>query len=378
MNAGKDFILMQGNEAVVEGAIAAGVRFYAGYPITPATEILEGFSRRLPQVGGKSIQMEDEIGSLAAVIGASAGGVKAMTATSGPGMSLMVENTGLAIMLEIPCVIVDVQRIGPATGGISTSQGEMMCAKWATPGGNEIIALVPSSVKETFELTIKAVNLSERFRVPVILLSDAHLAHMREKIQVPDQGDIEIVSRAKPTVPPEEYLTFNADETGVPEMAPLGSDYRSELMGSGHDKSGRYGPSPKERAFLLSRLSQKILAHRDEISMMEKVLLDDAEVAVFAYGICARSAKAAMKIARAAKMKVGLLRPLTVWPFPTEVIRQLAEQVKAIIVVEENLGQLVLEVERAAQGKAKVLLVNQYDGELITPEKILAGIKEVY
>lgn len=378
MNAGKDFVLMQGNEAVVEGAIAAGVRFYAGYPITPATEILEGFSRRLPQVGGKSIQMEDEIGSLAAVIGASAGGVKAMTATSGPGMSLMVENIGLAIMLEIPCVIVDVQRMGPATGLIPTSQGDMMCAKWATPGGNEIIALVPSSVKETFELTIKAVNLSERFRVPVILLSDAHLAHMREKIQVPDQGDIEIVSRAKPTVPPEEYLTFNADETGVPEMAPLGSDYRSELMGSGHDKSGRYGPSPKERAFLLSRLSQKILAHRDEISMIEKVLLDDAEVAVFAYGICARSAKAAMKIARAAKMKVGLLRPLTVWPFPTEVIRQLAEQVKAIIVVEENLGQLVLEVERAAQGKAKVLLVNQYDGELITPEKILAGIKEVY
>ncbi len=378
MNAGKDFILMQGNEAVVEGAIAAGVRFYAGYPITPATEILEGFSRRLPQVGGKSIQMEDEIGSLAAVIGASAGGVKAMTATSGPGMSLMVENIGLAIMLEIPCVIVDVQRIGPATGGISTSQGEMMCAKWATPGGNEIIALVPSSVKETFELTIKAVNLSERFRVPVILLSDAHLAHMREKIQVPDQGDIEIVSRAKPTVPPEEYLTFNADETGVPEMAPVGSDYRSEFMGSMHDKSGKYGPPPKECTFLLNRLSKKILAHRDEISMMEKVLLDDAEVAVFAYGICARSAKAAVKIARAAKMKVGLLRPLTVWPFPTEVIRQLAEQVKAIIVVEENLGQLVLEVERAAQGKAKVLLVNQYDGQLITPEKILAGIKEVY
>ena len=378
MNTGTNFVLIQGNEAVVEGAIAAGVRFFAGYPITPATEILELFARRMPQVGGKSIQMEDEIASLAAVIGASAGGVKAMTASSGPGMSLMVENIGLAIVLEIPCVIVDVQRMGPATGLIHTSQGDMMFAKWATPGGNEIIALVPSSVRETFELTIKAVNLSERLRVPVIILSDAHLGHMREKISVPDQGDIEIVNRPGPTVPPEEYLTFNADETGVPEMALVGSKYRSEYTGSLHDKTGKYGPPPEERSFLISRLSQKILAHRDEILMIEKALLEDAQVAVFAYGVCARSAKTAAKKARAAKMKVGLLRPITVWPFPTDVVRQLAEQVKAIIVVEENLGQLVLEVERAAAGKAKVSLVNQYDGQLITPEKILAGIEEVY
>jgi len=315
MNTKANSILMQGNEAVVEGALAAGVRFFAGYPITPATEILEVFARRMPQVGGKSIQMEDEIASLAAVIGASAGGVKAMTATSGPGMSLMVENIGLAIMLEIPCVIVDVQRLGPATGLIHTSQGDVMCAKWATPGGNEIIALAPSSVQETFELTIKAVNLSERFRVPVILLSDAHLGHMREKVRVPDQADIEIVSRPEPTVPPEEYLTYNADEAGVPEMAPVGSEYRSEFMGSIHDKSGKYSPPPEGRTFLLNRLSKKILAHRDEISMIETVLTEDAEVAVFAYGICGRSAKAAVKLARAAKMKVGLVRPITVWPF---------------------------------------------------------------
>jgi len=378
MNTGTNVVLMQGNEAIVEGAIAAGVRFFAGYPITPATEILELFAQRMPQVGGKSIQMEDEIASLAAVIGASAGGVKAMTASSGPGMSLMVENIGLAITLEIPCVIVDVQRMGPATGLIHTSQGDMMFAKWSTPGGNEIIALVPSSVRETFELTIKAVNLSERFRVPVIILSDAHLGHMREKIRVPDQDDIEIVNRPGPTVPPEEYLTFGADEAGVPEMAPLGSKYRSEYTGSLHDKAGKYGPPPEERSFLISRLSQKILAHRDEILMIEKALLDDAQVAVLAYGVCARSAKTAVKLARAAKMKVGFLRPITVWPFPTDVVRQLAEQLKTIIVVEENLGQLVLEVERAAAGKAKVSLVNQYDGQLITPEKILAGIEEVY
>jgi 2-oxoglutarate ferredoxin oxidoreductase subunit alpha len=254
----------------------------------------------------------------------------------------------------------------------------MICAKWATPGGNEIIALVPSSVQETFELTIRAVNLSERFRVPVILLSDAHLGHMREKIRLPNQDNIEIVSRAKPTVSPEEYLAFNADETGVPEMAPVGSDYRSEFTGSMHDKSGKYGPPPEERTFLLNRLSQKILAHYDEILIIEKAFLDDAEVAVFAYGICTRSAKAAVKIARAAGMKVGLVRPITVWPFPTETIRRIAEQLRAIIVVEENLGQLVLEVERAAEGKAKIFMVNQYDGQLITPGKILAGIEEAY
>jgi len=371
-------VLMQGNEAVVEGAIAAGVRFFAGYPITPATEVLEAFALRLPQVGGKCVQMEDELASLAAVIGASAGGAKAMTASSGPGMSLMVENMGLAIMEEIPCVIVDVQRIGPSTGLIQTSQGDVMFAKWSTPGGNEIIALAPSSVQEIFELTIKAVNLSERFRVPVILLSDAHLGHMREKVRVPDQGDLEIVDRPKPTVPPEEYLSFNADETGVPEMAPLGSKYLSRLIGSMHDKAGRYGPPPEGRSFLISRLSRKVLAHLDEIMMLEEASLDDAEVAVFAYGICARAAKAAVKMARGAGMRVGLLRPITVWPFPTEDVRQLAERLRAIVVVEANLGQLVLEVERAAEGKAKVSLVNQYDGQLITPQKVLAGIEEVY
>ena len=296
---GRNVRLMQGNEAVVEGAIAAGVRFFAGYPITPSTEILEEISVRLPQVGGVFIQMEDEIGSLAAVLGASAGGVKAMTATSGPGFALMVENIGYAIVAEIPCVIVQVQRIGPGAGMIFPTQGDTMSVKWATPGGNEIITLAPASVKECFELTIRAVNLSERFRTPVILLSDAYLGHMREKVEVPSYDEIDRVDRLRPAVPPHEYLPYDADETGVPAMANLGSEYHFRIPAVLHDKAGKYGPSPEERHFLLRRLHNKILSHLDEIVMIEEYMLEDAEIAIFAYGICARAAKAAVRTARA-------------------------------------------------------------------------------
>ena len=369
--------LMQGNEAVVEGAIAVGVRFYAGYPITPASEIMEAFARRMPEVGGTFIQMEDEIGSLAAVIGASVGGVKSMTATSGPGFSLMVENIGHAIISEIPCVIVDVQRMGPSHGLIFLSQGDMMAIKWASPGGNEIIALAPSSVKECFELTVKAVNLSERFRVPVFLVSDAYLGHMREKVEVPDPDQIEIVERPRPTVSPDKYLCKDADATGVPAMADFGSPYRTKLIGSLHTKAGDYGPSLEERVFLVHRLRNKILAHLDEILMIEEMLTEDAEVAVFAYGITARSAKAAVMAARAEGIKAGLLRPITVWPFPTEAVSKLAERVKSILVVELNLGQLVREVERASATKAPITFLSQVDGLLITPQKILDRIKEL-
>jgi len=369
-------ILLQGNEAVVEGAIAAGIRFFAGYPITPASEILEGFALRMPQVGGAFIQMEDEISALSAVIGASIGGAKAITATSGPGMSLMSENIGLAIVEEIPCVIVDVQRVGPGSGMIFTSQGDAMYAKWGTPGGNEIIALAPSSVKECFDLTVKAVNLSERFRVPVTLLSDAHLGHMREVIDVVDYEQIEKVDRPKPTCPPEKYLTYDADESGVPAMADVGTAYRSRLTPYLHDKGGVYGPSPEERRFLIHRLHHKILDHLDEILMVEQTMVEDARIAVFAYGICARSAKAAVKAARAKGIKVGLFRPITLWPFPTEAVSKLAQQVDRIVVAEMNCGQLVLEVERASKGEARVSFVGQDDGILMTPEKILATIEE--
>jgi 2-oxoglutarate ferredoxin oxidoreductase subunit alpha len=376
IQAERNFRLMQGNEAVVEGAIAAGVRFFAGYPITPSTEILEEFAVRLLQVGGMFIQLEDELGSLAAVLGASLGGVKAMTATSGPGLALMTENIGLAIVAEIPCVIVDVQRMGPAIGMIFATQGDMMTAKWATPGGNEIIALTPSSVNETYELTIRAVNLSERFRVPVILLSDAYLGHLREKVKVVDYDHVERVGRTKPTVPPSQYLSFDADETGVPAMADIGSEYHLLITPYLHNKAGIYGPSVEERSFLLRRLHNKILAHLDEISMNEEVMLDDAHIAILAYGITARAAKVAVRAARAEGIKVGLFRPITVWPFPREAIAEIAKKVRTIIVVEMNFGQLVGEVERACRGNAEVHLFSQDNGLLITPDKILSAIKE--
>jgi len=368
-------VLLQGNEAVVEGAIAAGVRFFAGYPITPASEILERFASRMPQVGGAFIQMEDEISALSAVIGASVGGAKAMTATSGPGMSLMSENIGLAIIEEIPCVIVDVQRVGPGSGMIFASQGDVMYAKWGTPGGNEMIALAPWSVKECYNLTAKAVNLSERFRLPVILLSDAHLGHMREMMEL-DDSQIEKIDRSRPTCSPENYLTYDADENGVPAMADIGTAYRSRYTAYLHNKGGIYGPSPEERRFLIHRLHHKIVDHLDDILMVEQTTPQDTRIAVFAYGICARVAKAAIDEAKEEGIKVGLFRPIVVWPFPAEAVSNFANQVDKIIVAEMNCGQLVLEVERAVKAKAKVSFVGQDDGVLMSPEKILNAIKE--
>jgi 2-oxoglutarate/2-oxoacid ferredoxin oxidoreductase subunit alpha len=367
--------LLQGNEAVVEGAIAAGVRFFAGYPITPATEMLERFALRMPQVGGAFIQMEDEISALSAVVGAAVGGAKALTATSGPGMSLMSENLGLAIVEEIPCVIVDVQRLGPGSGMIFTSQGDVMYAKWGTPGGNEIIALAPWSVRECFSLTVRAVNLAERFRVPVFLLTDSHLGHMREMVDVGDDR-IETVDRQKPVCPPEKYLTYGASENGVPAMAELGTAYRSRFTSYLHDEGGVYGPSPEQRRLLLDRLHHKILDHLDEIVEVEQTMVEDARVVVFAYGICARVAKAAVQEARQQGIRAGLFRPITLWPFPTEAVRQLAKRVKKVIVAEMNYGQLLLEVERAVKGEAEVSFVGQDDGTLMSAGRIRAAITE--
>lgn len=376
MEKAKQIKLLQGSEAVVEGAIAAGVRFYAGYPITPATEILEEFSKKMPEAGGIFIQMEDEIGSLGAVLGASVGGVKAMTATSGLGVALMAEEIAHAVMMEIPCVIVDIQRMGPGLGLIYTSQGDVMFSKWGSPGGNEIIALSPSSVKEVFNLTIRAVNLSEKFRVPVFLLSDAYMSHMREKVEIPEDREIERIDRPKPSVPPEAYQTYDTHETGVPAWGDFGTAYRSRLVSSTHDKAGRYAPGIEGRRFLNKRLHDKILAHLDDILLNEEIMLDDAQVVVFAYGITARGAKTAIMQARSEGIKAGLFRPITLWPFPNKAVRKLAERAKKILCVEMNFGQLLGEVKCAVEGKIPVSFLGNDDvGQLITPEEILNEIR---
>lgn len=371
-------ILMQGNEACAKGALAAGVKFFAGYPITPSSEIAEILSEELPKVGGRFIQMEDEIASMAAIIGASLTGSKAMTATSGPGLSLKSENLGYASMAEVPCVIVDVQRVGPSTGGpTAPSQGDIMQARWGTHGDHPIIALAPNSVKETYEATIKAFNLSEQFRTPVILLLDEVIGHMREKVVLPDQESIKIINRKKPTLPPEEYFPYEPDEDGVPKMASYGEGYRFHVTGLAHDKTGFPNLNPGNIDYVIRRLHEKIEKNIDDILMVEEYFMDDAEVAVFAYGSPSRSSLSAVRKAREEGIKVGLIRPITIWPFPVEIVRKAAQKVSKIIVPEMNLGQLLGEVERYAKSDAEVIGLNRVDGELITPQEVVDKIKEV-
>ncbi|NQU16319.1 MAG: 2-oxoacid:acceptor oxidoreductase subunit alpha [Desulfobacteraceae bacterium] len=366
-----------GNEACVEGAIAAGVRFFACYPITPASEIAELMAVRLPQVGGCFIQMEDEIGSVTAVTGASLGGMKAMTASSGPGICLMQEGIGGAAIMEVPIVIINVQRGGPGIGNIQPSQGDVMQARWGAHGGLQMIALAPSSVKECFDLTVSAVNLAERFRVPVMVLSDASIGHMREKLLVPDS--VVCVERKRPTVPPEEFLTYDTDKPdGVPPMADLGTAYRSHYTSFMHYKNGLAAWTDLETtAALVKRLSNKILQHQDETIMLERFKLEDAEVAVVAYGSTSRPAKAAVSMAREKGIKAGLLKLLTIWPFPREEIRRISERANVVLIPELNMGQLVGEVERSVLGSCNVIALNRVDGALITPEQIFARLEEV-
>lgn len=371
--------LMQGNEACVEGAIAAGMRFFAGYPITPSTEIAEGSSERLPQVGGKFVQMEDEIASMAAVIGASLTGLKSMTASSGPGISLKQENIGYAAMAEIPCVIVNVQRGGPSTGlPTSPSQGDIMQARWGTHGDHPIIALYPSSVPEIYSVTVKAFNLAEKYRTPVILLLDEVIAHMREKVELPDMNKLEIIDRKKSSTKPGEYLPFKADqEGGVPEMAAFGEGYRFHVTGLVHDETGFPSNSSEVAGRLMDRLMKKIQNNLEDIIMYEEQNTEDAEILILAYGSTARSARSAVDMAREEGIKVGLFRPITIWPFPEERVRELAKKVKNIIVPEMNLGQYILETERIVGDKCMVEGINKADGEIITPEHILDRIKGV-
>jgi len=370
--------LMQGNEACVEGALAAGMKFYAGYPITPSTEIAEISSLRLPRVGGKFIQMEDEIAGMAAIIGASLAGLKSMTATSGPGFSLKQENIGYAAITEVPCVIVNVQRGGPSTGlPTSPSQGDVMQAKWGTHGDHPMIALTPYSVRETFDLTIKAFNYAEKYRTPVILLLDEVIGHLRERIEIPNKKEIEVFDRVKPNCDPEDYKPYRVEENDlVPKMASFGEGYRYHVTGLVHDETGFPSNDSKIAEELVNRLVNKVEDNMEDIANYEEYMLDDADIAIVAYGSTARSAKSAVNEARENGLKVGLFRPITIWPFLTKQIKELTKKVKKILVVEMNLGQYLIEVERVAYKGATVYRYNKINGQLISPDEIMKKIKE--
>ncbi len=368
--------LMQGNEACAEGAIVAGCRFFAGYPITPATEIAELMARRLPQVGGKFIQMEDEIASIAAVIGASVGGAKAMTATSGPGFSLMQENIGYAAMAEIPCVVIDVQRVGPSTGlPTHPAQGDVMQARWGTHGDHPIIVLCPSSVRETFDLTVRAFNLAEKYRTPVIVLMDAMIGHMRERVELPTRAELEVWERAPTEVPPEWYKAYENEAGDVPPLASFGEGYRYHITGLFHDEHGYPTQRLDEINAWIKRVFAKIEHGLSEIVDYESdPYLDMAEVVVIAYGATVRSAQRAVRLARSRGTRVSLLKLRTLWPFPEEVVESAAERLHCVIVPEMNLGQLALEIERVI-GRRKVVRINRADGQMIDPQEILEAIE---
>jgi 2-oxoglutarate ferredoxin oxidoreductase subunit alpha len=369
---------MQGNLACVEGAIYAGMRFYAGYPITPSTEVAEGCARRLPQIGGRFIQMEDEIGSIAAVVGASVSGLKAMTATSGPGYSLMVENIGYAYMTETPCVIINVQRGGPSTGlPTKISQSDTMQARWGPHGDYTAIAVAPATVGEIVTETVRAFNLAERFRTPVTVLLDEVLGHMREIITMPEPGELEIVNRIKPTASPENFQAFEFTENLVSPMPAYGEGYRYVVTGLTHDRWGFTTNDPKEIAPKLDKLRNKIENYKEEIFKVRAEMMDDAEVAIISYGTVSRAALQAADIAHKAGFKVGALQLSTIWPFPEQPIRDLCGQCKTVVVAELNMGQIVHEIRRILPADIKVVPLNRYDGEILTPMQLLEKLEEV-
>jgi 2-oxoglutarate ferredoxin oxidoreductase subunit alpha len=372
---GEHFI--SGDVACAEGAIAAGCRFFAGYPITPATEIAERMAERLPKVGGVFVQMEDEIASMAAILGASWAGVKSMTATSGPGFSLMMENLGLGIMLETPCVVVNVQRAGPSTGlPTLVGQGDMMQARWGSHGVYEIIALSAASPQELFDVTITAFNLSEKYRTPVLIMTDEAVGHMTERVVIPPPEEIRLVSRRRPNVPPDRYWPFAVDEDLVPPMAIAGEGYRFHVTGLTHDERGYPMTVAAAQVRYVQRLIDKIRRNVDDIVIVEEEGTEDAEVIVVSYGISARVSLLPIRQARAEGLKVGLLKLVTVWPFPEKRVRELAGQVRALVVPEINAGQIALEVERCAAGRAATILVPHLGGDIIHPDAILEAIRE--
>jgi 2-oxoglutarate/2-oxoacid ferredoxin oxidoreductase subunit alpha len=371
-------LLLQGNEAIVEGALAAGCTFFAGYPITPATEISEVMSFRLPAVGGSFIQMEDEIASMGAVIGASLAGAKSMTATSGPGFSLMQENLGFACIAEVPCVIVNVMRGGPSTGlPTSPSQGDVMQARWGTHGDHPIIVLAVSTTRDCFDLTVKAFNLSEKYRTPVIILADEVVAHTRELIRLPHREEIEVVDRIRPNMPPEWYIPYENNSRGVPPMGIFGDGYRYHVTGLVHDVRGFPTQRQDEIVPFLNRLFRKINQHFYDIQMVDEESMEDADVAVIAYGSVARSARRAVREARQRGIRAGLLQLITLWPFPRQILTPHLRRVRAVLVPELNMGQVSREVKRINQGVTRVETMNRIDGGLITPEDILTGLMKL-
>mgnify|MGYP005835662665 CR=1 FL=1 len=368
--------MMQGNIAVAEGAVDAGCRFYAGYPITPSSEIAEHLSKRLPALGGKFIQMEDEIAAMGAVIGASVAGVKSLTATSGPGFSLKQENIGYASLAEVPVVIVNVMRGGPSTGlPTLPSQGDVMQARWGTHGDHPIIVLVPASVREAYDMTIQAFNWSEKYRTPVILLLDEIIGHVYEKVTLPPADELQIINRKKPTVPPDQYLPYKADESLIPEMASFGEGYRYHITGLIHDETGFPTNNPEKIAEMMERINSKLLKYEHELIQVEETDTADAEIGIVAYGSSARSARTAMRKAREEGIKVGMLRIQTLWPFPVDKIYEFGKKVRHIVVPELNLGQIAHEVEHAVQDRFKVCRVNKINGEPIHPDEILNKIR---
>ncbi|HEX9016664.1 MAG TPA: 2-oxoacid:acceptor oxidoreductase subunit alpha [Chloroflexota bacterium] len=368
-------MLMQGNEAIAEGAIAAGMRFFGGYPISPSSEIAESLSRRLPQIGGTFIQMEDEIASISSIIGASIVGTKAMTATSGPGFSLMQEGIGFAIMAETPIVIVDVQRLGPSSGyATAPAQADVMQARYGTHGPHPMIALSPGTVQECFDVTVKAFNLSEKYRTPVVILADATVGHLREVVTLPSPSEIEVVNREAPRGAPGSVLPFEPGPNGVPAIPDFGLGYRYHITGLFHDETGFPTTSAAMVQQISERLVRKVEDNRDDITLVEYLYMDDAEIAVLSYGAVGRSARAAVKAARARGIKAGLVRLITIWPFPEQVIRQVAQQTPAFVVAEMNLGDIANEVRRVTRGDVKISQVNRHDGLLITPGQILSAI----
>ncbi|MBN1954199.1 MAG: 2-oxoacid:acceptor oxidoreductase subunit alpha [Anaerolineae bacterium] len=369
---------MQGDIACAEGAICAGCRFFGGYPITPATEVAQRMSERLPLVDGVYIQMEDELASMNAVLGASWAGMKAMTATSGPGFSLMMENLGLGIMMETPCVLVNVQRGGPSTGlPTLVGQGDMMQARWGSHGDYSIVALAPSSPQELFDLTIHAFNLAELYRTPVLVMTDAEVGHMTEKVVIPPLEEIETFERRKPTVPPQEYRPYYVEPGELaPPMAVAGDGYRIHTTGLTHDERG-YPATADDKAQwpLVQRLVGKIENNKERIIWLVEDRLDDAEVAIISYGIAARTAIWPMQMAREEGIKVGMLRLVTVWPFPDEQIHDLAGRVQGIVVPEINMGQIVREVQRSAEGQTRIISVPHPGGGIHDPYQVLNAIR---
>jgi len=374
-------VLMQGNEAVARGAVDAGINFFAGYPITPSTEITEFMSRELPRRGGVFLQMEDEIASISAIIGASLAGSKSMTATSGPGISLMAEGIGYAKMIEQPCVVVNVMRGGPSTGlPTQPSQADIQQARWCNHGDAPVIALYPHSVLECYELTIRAVNLAEKYRTCVMVLSDAMLGHMREPVLLPDLEKVKIIERIKPTIPPEWYKHYPDNPKYRAPLASFGDGYRFHVTGLAHDDHGFPTTRPDEVATMMNRLKNKISQNIDDLVQIEVFGDESARVAIFAAGITARAAKAAIEIAHNHGKKLLLVRPLTIWPFPDEAVRTYLSDKKLILIPELNQGQLSIEIKRIL-GKSKktrkITELHKVTGELITPEEILTALKEV-